>query len=329
MVNDESYVPAGGSDQDRPPAESRAETGAGGAITAPRSRRALLATTGALVAGLAGCAGGPGPDSSPTTSTSPPPSTSRPPTTRQARLHVEHVDDIRRDDPVAVFPPELAGWLRTAARTGEQVRGTGSTATPGQPPVLFAYDRVRLVSDDAAVAGTYRLAGSGGMVYTYKVGARAVSDPPAKATVRDPENLSAARREFVREAVRGHAEMDPSTAIGSWVRRDFFDGYVRLDGTVYTGYEIQQTDVGFFSRTVYYDFHLEPVDATGDAAVPLALPFIDTAGRQELADVVTRESRVYPVTVSIDGFPAAVRSLLRTYDFLLTHAAVFRVTVEE
>lgn len=228
--------------------------------------------------------------------------------------------------PLRVYWGDLREPLREAALTGETRRFAALVPVPGQAPVLgherFARPRLTGAGD---ANGVYEAAVQAGVRYELLVGAER-ADPPPDATVTPVADLRPARRELVRAAVeRRSPRVYPETALGEWVRRAFFDGYVSVDGTVYRGYEVQQTDAAFFSRQVWYVLSLSPAP---DAAptVELDLTAVPDAVRDAL-DPVLEERRPNQPLVSEGTVPPDVARFARDTAGLLVHTATFAVGV--
>jgi hypothetical protein len=232
------------------------------------SRRDAVRRLGAALCGLpglAGCLGTGGPGATttdggtgPTTGTTTAPST----TDRRRAVRFDHRDpsSLSAGTTTRLFTPSLARVLVAAARADGVVRTTAETYAPAPRPVLPAFDAVEIVgADDAGVDGTYALDVQAGTYYELLVGAEAV-DPLDDATVRGVADLPLDRREFVRDVVGRATEVEPQTRRGEFVRNAFFGGYWRLDGTVYRGHEVKQTDAAFSSERAWYALSATPAD---------------------------------------------------------------------
>jgi hypothetical protein len=320
------------------------------------TRRAFLATiAGAGAAGgLAGCLAtdegtthGTGTDGA--TSTDPPASTDRSSATErpstEARIRLSAVDEIPTDAAAVVYPPTLREWLRRAAEQSEPVRGADDAFVYTPEPVLEGVDRVRLVGS-AAVEGTYDLSVDGGPRYDLLVGAEPVDEPPANASVIPSGTLSPARRDLVERAVDEgrRATVVPETPLGEWTRTAFFDGYVQYNGTLYRGYEVQQTDAAFFSTRVWYVLSLSPIEstatttpttrptsettATGTASAPLTLRLASVPdGFADRVDpLLADRTKDQPEVLSDPAeLPADVERFTRETAYLLTHTELFGI----
>lgn len=287
----------------------------------PSTRRTLLA---ALAGVAAGCASAVRDDTGPTTpaaTTGAPTATSTPPA--ELRLEPARVDEV--DGPLTVYPAELADWLREAARTGGPVRGHAEVPAYAPEPVLPALDRVAL-RGDGAVAGSYAVDAAGGPRYRHLAGAERVDEPPeGEEAATDVDDLPDERRALALAAIAedGSPRVYPETELGTWVRTEFYGGTFRHEGAYYRGHEVQQTDAAFFSREVWYVLSLSPVD--GDGTV-LRLAEVDPAVRTAVDRAVGGERT--PAEGSASGpFPPAVRSFAAETAYLMTHTAVYAVSL--
>ena len=293
-------------------------------------RRALLAGVASLV-GIAGCLD----DGTSTATTSTDPETANPETDppTAGRLTLKPVDPSSVDEPLTVVPDDLRRWLRQAA-DGATVRGKAdSYVYPAQQryepiPPLTAFDRVQIDDSDGGAGGSYDVDADGGVYYERVAGAEPVS-PPADADVIPVSELSGERRELALAAIGAESSHDtrvePQTALGSWVRNEFFGGYFSYEGTTYRGHEVQQTDAAFFATEVWYVLSLSPTES--EAATTL-----DTSASAERARMLVDELRSEQETVErmerdVEGLNAgAAETLAAAHPYLLTHDAVYRVT---
>lgn len=287
------------------------------------TRRAWLA---ALAGVAAGC-NGTGNDGSPaaTTTTTATSSTTTTSTTEPpAELRLRPVSVEEADGPMTVYPAELADWLRQAASTGETVREYAEVPAYNPVPVLPRFEMVELRGDDA-VAGSYAVDAAGGPRYEHFVGAERVDEVPDGEEVTPVSDLPAERRTLAEAAIAEdqRARVYPETELGTWVRTEFYGGYFSHDGKRYRGHEVQQTDAAFFSQTVWYVLSLSPTDGDGTA---LRLVDVDPAVREVIDRVIGEDPT--PVERSERGpFPAAVTSFAAETEFLLTHTAVYEVSL--
>jgi hypothetical protein len=120
----------------------------------------------------------------------------------------------------------------------------------------------------------------------------------------------------------------PETRLGEWVRTEFFDGYVEQNGTVYQGYEVQQTDAAFFAEEFWLVVSLVLV-ATADAPTPvtrLAFPDVLDAVRSAVDPVLPESKRSESLTTAtVEDDAGALVEFAAAYDYLLTHTALFEV----
>ncbi|WP_380676283.1 hypothetical protein [Salinigranum sp. GCM10025319] len=329
------------------------------------TRRTFLATvTGAaLSGGLAGCLAsdgetthGTGSDGATSTdswaSTSRSSTTTRPTTEpstpAEARIRLTAVDELPTDAAVVVYPPTLREWLRRAAERSGPVRGSDDAFVYAPDPVLEDVDRIRLVGS-TAVEGTYDLSVDGGPRYDLLVGAEPVDEPPANASIVPSETLSSARRDLVERAVDEgqRATVSPETELGEWTRTAFFDGYVSHDGSLYRGYEVQQTDAAFFSTEVWYVLSLSPVgssetprgeaettetiaatasSATASASLTLRLASVPNGFADRVDPLLADRTKDQPEILSDPAdLPADVERFTRETTYLLTHTELFAV----
>lgn len=188
---------------------------------------------------------------------------------------------------------------------------------PAAEPVLPGLSRATLANAGDA-DGTYRLTVQGGIHYELLVGAER-AEPPADATVDDVTDLPEDRRSLVREAVDGDVRVEPQTPRGEFVRTEFFGRFWRVDGAVYRGVEVQQTDAAFFSEAVWYVLAAEAVD--GDAEVTLDLAEVPQAVHGKLDEAI-REYRA-STSPGYDGpVDDRLRSFVESTDYVLVHDAV-------
>lgn len=236
------------------------------------SRRTFVASVAAAAVPLAGCAsdgdgGTPATRDTPTDSATGTGTTTDPTTTDDPAVGAKTVDDFGAYDSIRVLPDGLRTLLADAAGTDGVVRGHFELLVNQPPsPDLAAFDAIKLRNTDG-VDGTYAVDVQGGGRYLLQFEAAPAESVPDDATVVDGDELTAAEREFVRDATGSdHAEVYPETELGTFARTVLDEGYVRLDGEVYAGRERQQTDASFFADRVWYVLSLEPVDA-GDPVV--------------------------------------------------------------
>lgn len=310
-------------------------------MSTERTRRAWLALLAAGVGG-AGCtslvAPGTGtPDDaseSPTGTGSgtdtPTTSTSAVSTDDPGRVVLEPAD-LPVDEPLTVFPGDLAEWLREAAG-GETVREVAMVQSQSPEPLLPRFEHVRLRTPDGDL-GTFAVEAEGGTYYDLLVGARAVESTPEDATVRPVSDLSEARRELALDAVEGRRRtVQPQTELGEWTREQWFGGHFRHDETVYRGVEVRQTDAAFFSQRLWYVLSLSSLederDREGADPVVLSLPDVDGSVRHRLADAVVDALLDGEGTLPTAGLSETTRSFLHETPYLLTHTAVLSVSVE-
>ncbi|MBP1986960.1 hypothetical protein [Halolamina salifodinae] len=293
-------------------------------------RRALLAGVAGLV-GVAGCLNG----ETPTATTATDPETGHLETDPPAagRLTLDPVPPTEADEPLTVLPDDLRRWIRQAA-DGTTVRGhAGSYVYPIQQsyepiPPLTAFDRVRIDDPDSGDSGSYDVDADGGVYYERAVGAEAVS-PPADAEVTPVSELPNERRELALAAIGaengGAPRVEPQTALGSWVRTEFFGGYYSHEGTTYRGHEVQQTDVAFFATEVWYVLSLSPTETEAATTLTPAAP--EERARMIIDDLRSEHETVERMERDVEGLNAgAAETLAAAHPYLLTHDAVYQVT---
>lgn len=254
------------------------------------SRRTFVASVAAAAVPLAGCAsdgegGTPATSDTPTDApTSTAPTTDRT-TTADPAVSATVVDDFGAYDSIRVLPDGLRGLLVDAAGTDGVVRGHYELLVDQPPsPDLAALDAIELRNTDG-VDGTYTVDVQTGGRYLMQFEAAPAESVPEDATVVDGSELTAAQREFVRDATGSEpAEVYPETELGTFARKVLDEGYVRLDGEVYAGREVEQTDASFFADRVWYVLSLESVDA-GDPVVLDCTP-VDPGLAEAVAGVV-------------------------------------------
>lgn len=299
----------------------------------PTRRRSLLAALGCLgstaAAGCLGDAPTESPDGDPSatdaTETDPGSGADGDPTANDI-LRLAVADGFPADEPVRVHPEPLASLLERGATTGDRVRATDSILLTGRPPLLPGERTVRLAGDGVE-DGAYELAVDGGLLYDWLLGATAVDDPPRDADVVDVDALPNDRRSLAVEAIQGgRATVEPQTPLGTWARTEFVDGYVRREGTVYRGYERQQTDAAFFSKEVWYVASVTPTDRASSDAPTLHLDPLPSAARTVVDDLLADwASTLDPVEADVSDLDDRARRALAGTDRLLTHVAVFEV----
>jgi len=161
-----------------------------------------------------------------------------------------------------------------------------------------------------------------------RIGAEAVS-PPEDADITPVGELPDRRRDLALAAIGAESDHDrrvyPETVLGSWVRTRFFGGYYSYDGTVYRGYEVQQTDAAFTATKVWYVFSLSATEA--DTATTIRLADLDERGRALVDDLRSEHETVERMERDVDGEDAAVAETLASeHPYLLTHDVVYEVT---
>ncbi|WP_251342005.1 hypothetical protein [Haloplanus halophilus] len=284
------------------------------------SRRRILAGVGPLLAGLAGCGSSSSSTPDPSTDTA----TAAP---DPARLRFDPVPVANADegDRIGVYPPNLKAWIREAAAGDGPLRvdAPARVSSPDAPFVLFR--RARVAADESDVAGSYAVRATGGPRYRYLADAREAT-PPADATVTPVSNLPEDRRRLVRAAVSDRARFYPETERGAWARRFFLGGYFRVDGTVYRGHELQRTDAAFFSETAWYVLDLDPID--GASAPTFDVGGVDAGVRSVIDELLDRRNPTEAVTLDAGALPESVVRFVGERDYLLTHAALLKSSVE-
>lgn len=291
----------------------------------PCTRRRVLGGLGGLLAVTAGC----GEASSSADSATPTvePTATATPAAERISLDPRDPEDIDDGARVAVHPPMLQRWLRETATSDGPLRVHATARIQSPSPPLLAFDRIRLAGAGDDANGPYALRASGGTRYRYLAGAEAVT-PPANATVTSIEDLSSEQRRLVEAAVASddRARFYPETERGEWARTAFFDGYVRVNDTVYRGYELQQTDAAFFSEGVWYVLDLEPVEE--ESGPILHAGAVDGGIREVIDALLGRREREKAVALDAEGLPGSVIRFVADHDFLLTHGALLAMRVE-
>lgn len=242
-------------------------------------------------------------------------------TTESVSVTFRRVDSLPPDATATVYPRSLRDWLSEAALSGDTVRGHAGTFLADPTPILPTFDRLELLSQESAVAGTYDLSATGDTRYELLVGATEVGSVPESATVTPLSSLSEPRREFARRAIDSEGpRVYPETELGEWVRTAFFGGYYRTSsGTVYRGRELQQTDAEFFSRQVWCILSLSQTEATTATTLRLReIPIsVQTTLNERLGDLQGATS----VGIgTVDDSPLAQFASETAY--LLTHTAL-------
>lgn len=295
-------------------------------------RRKLVAGVVGCVS-LAGCLDGDDrteTDSLPSTGSETPTLTSS--STPTGRLSLTPIHPAEVDGELTVLPENLQQWLRTAATTAETVRAHAGTDSYDPDPPLPAFERVELHDELGDADGTYDLDVEGDTRYRLHVGAEKAT-PPNDADVTPVSSLPEDRRTLAIAAIDGaagdDARVSPETELGSWVRHDFFGGYVSDDQETYTGFERQQTDAEFYATNVWYVLSATAVDAPS-AQITLRLAAVDDAVRQLIDDRREATDRPQSMEATVSGgATAAVRAFAEETQSLLTHDAVYRVAYDE
>lgn len=292
-----------------------------------RTRRDLLA---GLAAGLAGCTGlaGNGREATETPTLTPAgiPTTTPSSTPGPDTLRLTVVDGVV-DGRTVVHSELLRTWLRRAARSEGPIRVTATTSFPMPEPVMTRFEAVRLETGDEALDGKYGVECEGGTRYGILVGAQPVESVPENTTVTPLSDLPERRRELALAAIGDERPtVYPETPLGGWVRHEWFDGYVRHEGTVYRGREVQQTDAAFFSEELWMVLSLSVDFAPNVDGPTLSLVDLDPAVREfvegALADWERNDDEAEETT---DELPESVRSFAAETDHLLTHTTAFEV----
>jgi hypothetical protein len=303
-----------------------------------RSRRAVLSTVAAGLAAIAGCAGtGTTPTASPTESqtdvhTTTGTHTASPSATPAGTFTLEPIPAREADGSLLVYPPDLREWLGTAAATDQTVRAHAETPAYDPSPPLPAFERVQLEDESGAHSGIYELAIEGDTRYELLVGAEETA-PPADAEVTAVSSLPEERRQLtlaaIGESTGDDARVYPETELGSWVRNEFFGGFVSHDGATYRGKEAKQTDAEFFARAVWYVLSATAVDATS-ASATLRLAGVADSVRRVMSALRTDAHTPTPLSTTVTGETAtAVHGFAETHSFVLTHDTVYRIRYEE
>lgn len=292
-------------------------------------RRALLAGLAGLV-GVAGCLG----DRTPTATTSGDLETDHLETDPPAagRLTLDPVSPTDADGPLTVLPDDLRRWIRQAA-DATTVRSHANTyvyaaqQTYEPIPPLTAFDRIRIEDPESEASGSYTVDAEGGVYYERAVGAEAVSTPD-DADATPVSELSSERRELALDAIGaengGAPRVQPQTALGSWVRNEFFGGYYSHEGTTYRGHEVKQTDAAFFATEVWYVLSLSPIETE---ATTLTLAGPEDRARMVVDDLRSEHETVERMERDVEGLNAnAAETLAAEHPYLLTHDAVYQVT---
>ena len=278
------------------------------------SRRTLLTT---LATVSAGCTVGPGGTVVSPSSSESPTATEDDPLVTFDRVEVT---DVPSADPILVVAPEWRRWLRRAA-AGETVRAAvNDPEFCGRAPL----DDVPSVAlrDAGGHAEPYDLTLETGGHYRYPFDAEPVT-PPESAPVHDVGELPdpvASGLEPLLES--GAGTVEPQTRTYAFVEANTLDHedyryllYVRWDGTTYrvsARIPTYTPACGF-----YVVFGLAAGESTA-AAQTLSLAGPDDLDGSEKIDGTSRR---------LSAFPAATRSLLREFEYVLTVTRCYRLTV--
>ena len=300
----------------------------------PPSRRSFVSALAfPAVAGLAGCLSDTdarATDAADSTGSSTTPGSTASATADSAfTLRLAALESIPTDAPVRVHPRALARFLARGVDAEEAVRTHDGILLEGSRPILPRIDAARL-SGERVDDGPYTLDLTGGLRYRWLFGATPVESTPENATVIDVDELPTARRDLALAAIGdGRPQAYPETPLGTWARRTFVGGYLRHEGTVYRGREVQQTDAAFFADEVWYVGRATPrTDAPADAPHLLLDPLPDGARRAVDGLLSTWADSRDPVETDVSDIDQSARTALRDAEALLTHVAAFEVTVE-
>jgi hypothetical protein len=290
-----------------------------------RSRRALLAWgVGAAATTLGGCLGGLRSDGSADDDGTSDEETTDDDAGAVGAVRLTHVDPASVDAPVVVYSEAYRRWLPRAADTRDVLRVHGKSAGYAPTPVLTSLPAVELLTPDHE-GTTFEVRGEGGTRYELLVGARAVPDGevPADADPTPLDSLTDARRQLVERAIddAADARVYPESPVGEWVREDLFGGYVVDDGTVYEGYEVQQTDAAFFSKSYWLVFSLSPTDANDADPVRLSFADVPPVARGPF-DGLLSEAKGWTSETTPVGTPEPVLAFAEEHDYLLTDTAL-------
>ena len=292
-----------------------------------RTRRSVLALAGATLCGGAGCAEvldrGPEPPDDDGAST---PATDTPTDTPAPSLTLEAVEPPLAGPEVeprvvTVYPESMALALRRAARIEGVYRSHARAFVEAPEPFWTRYGVVRLTGpQNTADDGDYEMDAEGGIRYELHVGADRVT-PSEDVDPTPVSDLSEDRRELALDAIDyPGGRVYPETALGEWVRTEWFDGYWAYEGTVYRGKEIQQTDAAFFSDQVWATVEMRETVGHPQVTFELRAPGDEV---RDALDPVFAERQKHHRTATLDDPPAAVREYLEPTDLLATHTAVF------
>lgn len=297
-----------------------------------RTRRSVLALSGAALGGVAGCAGvldrdqeQPDDDGASTPPTESPTPDDTPDSLTLTAVEPPLAGPEVEPRVVTVYPESMALALRRAARIKGTYRSHGPAFVSAPEPFWTRYDTVRITGQDAGDTpkGTYEMEAEGGVRYELLVGAdRLDGDEPAASV----SELEGERRELALAAIRNEGpRVYPETELGEWVRTEWFGNRWEHDGTVYRGKEVQQTDAAFFSQQVWATVVLR--ESVGHPQVVFELRAPGEAVRDAL-DPVFAEWSKDESTAGMDDPPEPVAEYLRDVDLLATHTAVCEPTLE-
>ncbi|WP_435317632.1 hypothetical protein [Haloarchaeobius sp. TZWSO28] len=292
------------------------------------SRRSVLASTAAALASAAGCLGETGRTGGttvPTTATTASTGTGAASGTGTVTFSVPG-GDVGPDDETTVLPPALRELLVDAARTGETVRGYDDRfVIPPPTPFLHGTETLDIkFPGSEAPSGTYTFDVASGARYEMRAAASRVDSVPDQESATPVGDLDPERRTVVEGAVDGdEPTVYPETELGTWFRESFIGGYFLVDGQTYRGHEVQQTDAGFFSETVWYV--LQPSDQSADEQpTTLRLPDLSPSLLDRLESVLPLESGAKAV---IDDPSDELARLAAETDLVATHTVRYRVSM--
>lgn len=278
------------------------------------SRRALLTTIAAV---SAGCTVGPGGTAVSPSSSEPPTATETDPLVTFDRVDVA---DVPSADPILVVAPEWRRWLRRAA-AGETVRAAvNDPELCGRAPLDDVPSVTLRDADDRS--GPYELTLETGGHYRYPFDAEPAT-PPENAPVYDVGDLPdpvASGLEPLLES--GAGPLEPQTQTYEFVEAHTLDHedyryllYVRRNDTTYrvsARIPTYTPACGF-----YVVFGLSATEAATTAqTLSLAGP-ADLDGSAKFDGSSRR----------LSAFPAATRSLLTEFEYVLTVSRCYRLDV--
>lgn len=311
-----------------------------------RSRReylALLATAAAGCAGQGRPAAESSPSHSPTAGTGAGAGTGTTGETTDGaswRLTVARADlsAVGADEPLVVFPPTFAEWVREAVGSDEPVRGTvhlGRASVPGfDDDGLAELSPAKLLTADRAGfhGETFALEVRTGPNYEYPFAAEQTSAtevPDGEAVIEVEELDAETRKPLVRIVREGRGELPGvSKAYQRVVEQGEYGqgtvAYLKYDGEYY---ELVRQGFTPTPTPVYY-FVVSMEHTAKRPSHTLYLPELSKAAEEAFGEAF-RAWQAGSGSYETEALPVDVVGLAERYDYLTVFGSAYRFAVEE